>query len=1291
MSETYPYEQLDGRRFQRLVQTLLTTEYPGIQCLPLSGPDGGRDAIQAEQEGDKLVDALIFQVKFREAQPLGVPTNRELYQWLTRQLTLESVSLDRLKERGATKYMVITNIKGTGGLDGGLRDKIKDWAEEHLPLPTTFWWRDDLDARLPLHYDLVFRFGLFTGIDSVRTMLEARYANKQASDATIKQSETPTPILALMSYLADQYRIESKLRFEQADLPGSPLLDLFVDVPVAIRGDAKQKRSFQSWVQSAFGPRAAHALDYDDDYVYDPWSRYAQPAPYNVYSREPALGGADLILADEIPKPWTRLVIEGAPGQGKSTLGQYVSQVHRMRLLDNKDDQAKLPERHTSSPMRLPIRIEFRHLATWFTGKNPWTSADVSKDQPQDYWAKSLESFIAAHVRHSSGGMAFTPDDIVGVLARTPSFIFLDGLDEVADIKLRQTIVEAVEGSLARLEAVGADMAVLVTSRPAIFLKAPGFSRKGFQYLQLASLTKPLITKYTESWLELRELPEEEAAEIVQVLQTSIEQTHVAELARNPMQLAILLWLISIKGRSLPDERTALYDQYLTAFLDREAKKSVAVRTHRNRLLELHGFLGWVLHARAESRDPRYAGGDITEDELRSLWRSYLIHEERSTDLVDELLEGAERVFVLVSRIEGKFEFEVQPLREFFAARYLYKTAPHSTAAFPAPGARPDRVHQLIRNPYWLNVARFFCGWYDKGELADLARHLKDLCVDPDFRLIGHPRYLIAYILQDCTTAESQRDTRELVTAMSDALGLRLLTSDYSSIRRPGSGAAAELLPPDCGLNVFVECLREGLIDAKVDETVLELARAIRENDSPRERSDWWLRGDTRWSRQEWLRRGIEIDAVAHVPLMDALGIFDPAISSNSDWVKCVEAGRFDVGMHDEHRLEHFSKAIGDGFAPVPYTSKCPDAGRLWNLPTALGANRFLEARHLNMMPILKLSDDRPVSSESVKDAVQTLDELTMLVSSIGGTRGPRNTTRNMLSIIDAARGAFGDSWLIWRLALIGGTSPGYSVPQRISFVDTRFSPMTRARSAKLSASSVGFWMEAASEESSSLPAFLAMSSALFAWADPEVLIQVLPEIADTWTTLEPYDVYRISGMTRRLMSVSGVGRNAPRNMSSEVLQKMDEVPASMLCLLFMRTTAETGPLLKRRILSYYGKAREVSADPHVSIVSSTLIAYTLGIRWRDKWPERLAEVRSWYSLAFRDWPIVLEEGYGFLRSSTDKERLKMASMMLASPNEYPARLLQYADSEMSSMVAIQRPPLRDIAIDEGWFGTLPI
>lgn len=88
----------------------------------------------------------------------------------------------------------------------------------------------------------------------------------------------------------------------------------------------------------------------------------------------------------------------------------------------------------------------------------------------------------------------------------------------------------------------------------------------------------------------------------------------------------------------------------------------------------------------------------------------------------------------LVSRVQGTFEFEVQPLREYFAARYLYDTAPYSPSGAQRRGTLPDRFDAIARNFYWLNVTRFYAGCYSSGELASLLSGLEDLEASEQFR-----------------------------------------------------------------------------------------------------------------------------------------------------------------------------------------------------------------------------------------------------------------------------------------------------------------------------------------------------------------------------------------------------------------------------------------------------------------------------------------------------------------------------------------------------------------------------
>jgi hypothetical protein len=59
----------------------------------------------------------------------------------------------------------------------------------------------------------------------------------------------------------------------------------------------------------------------------------------------------------------SRVVIIGGPGQGKSTLGQQLAQVHRAKLLDKNYDFEPLLE-------RIPFRVVLKYFAQWLADKS---------------------------------------------------------------------------------------------------------------------------------------------------------------------------------------------------------------------------------------------------------------------------------------------------------------------------------------------------------------------------------------------------------------------------------------------------------------------------------------------------------------------------------------------------------------------------------------------------------------------------------------------------------------------------------------------------------------------------------------------------------------------------------------------------------------------------------------------------------------------------------------------------------------------------------------------------------
>ena len=176
-------------------------------------------------------------------------------------------------------------------------------------------------------------------------------------------------------------------------------------------------------------------------------------------------------------------------------------------------------------------------------------------------------------------------------------------------------------------------------------------------------LTRPLINEYAERWLRSREIDAADANDVRQVLNEQLDEPHLRDLARNPMQLAILLSLIHRRGVSLPDKRTALYDNYVDMFFDRESEKATVMKENRDLLIRIHRYLAWVLHSGAEVASKstsrvRPSGtslsGTITEGDLRELVREFLERDGSDPALVERLFSGmVERVVFIVSRVQG--------------------------------------------------------------------------------------------------------------------------------------------------------------------------------------------------------------------------------------------------------------------------------------------------------------------------------------------------------------------------------------------------------------------------------------------------------------------------------------------------------------------------------------------------------------------------------------------------------------------------------------------------------------
>ena len=617
---------------------------------------------------------------------------------------------------------------------------------EAFSIPSRVWWRDDLDARLDNAPNVKWSYPQILNAADVLTLLLQRH-----NDPADQQSAR-----TLRTFFMAQYDRDRDVKFKQVELQQT-LTAVFIDLPLAEKCQSDELTRRQRVARPGVPPEINAYLDHLD-------SRRASARPRSTSHSGLA---AAFFLQMPLAPGVCRFVLEGAPGQGKSTVTQFLCQSHRLRLLGKDPELQRVQAHHKTGPMRAPFRIDLRDYAAWLNGRHPF--AKKGEDPVPEDGRRSLESFIAMQTPWDAGNLPMTQNQLLSFLEHSHAVIILDGFDEVADIAARARLVEEISSASTRLDVNARSLQIIVTSRPAAFANSPGFPESQWVHLELRDLRDENIRAYTEKWILSQRLSAKQAVAVSGTLEDKLEQPHMRDLARNPMQLAILLHLIHVQGVALPEKRTALYEEYMKIFFNREAEKSPIVLDRRDLILSIHGMLAWVLQIQAEDGS---GSGSLTEDDLRLHTKHFLETEEHDVSLVDALFAGAfERVGALVSRVQGTYEFEVQPLREYFAARHLYKTSPYSPPGRVQKGTRPERFDALARNAYWTNVTRFFCGFYDVGELGTLVDGLLQLNEEEDYNLINKPRQLVMMLLADHVFSQSPREMKRLIRFITEEPG----------------------------------------------------------------------------------------------------------------------------------------------------------------------------------------------------------------------------------------------------------------------------------------------------------------------------------------------------------------------------------------------------------------------------------------------------------------------------------------------------------------------------------------
>ncbi|MFO0631004.1 MAG: hypothetical protein U0325_35995 [Polyangiales bacterium] len=405
-------------------------------------------------------------------------------------------------------------------------------------------------------------------------------------------------------------------------------------------------------------------------------------------------------------------VLIGGPGQGKTTLGHFLLQLHRAALLEGAESATTAQRRAmldafsqatrdlNSSPPdpRWPLWVSLPRCASWLGGQD-------DAEHP-----RTLLGFLCARIRRIADERVFE-DDLQRWLSVAPWLLVLDGLDEVGASTARDRVLDAVKTFVHGLPPETGH--VVVTSRPTGYHGEFGAART----LTLRALQAEEAIRYAErlvgTW---RKHDPDRHDQILRRVRTAASDRVSADLFRTPLQVTILVALFGRMARA-PVERWRLFrDYYDTIYqreLDREETAEV-LRRWRAAIDGIHMQAALHLQVRSERDD-----GDerLTPEGLRAIITGWLAEVQgfkgdklaEATGIIE--VAARERLVLLTESEHDRWGFELRSFQEFMAAEALM-------ASREKVG---ERLRAVSASTHWRNTLLFAISrmFSQAGELSE--------------------------------------------------------------------------------------------------------------------------------------------------------------------------------------------------------------------------------------------------------------------------------------------------------------------------------------------------------------------------------------------------------------------------------------------------------------------------------------------------------------------------------------------------------------------------------------------
>jgi hypothetical protein len=497
------------------------------------------------------------------------------------------------------------------------------------------------------------------------------------------------------------------------------------------------------------------------------------------------------------------LVLVGGPGQGKTTIGQLVSQVYRSDLLSpgpqlSSDVSSVLNSMNDSvsrvglgrpANRRWPVRIELAAYADDDTKNN-----------------LSLLRYIADQVGLRSSDTVQT-HIMREWLKCWPWLLVLDGLDEVPSQRARDSLMQRVSDFFVEAAQARSDLLVVATTRPQGYTGE--FSADRYEHMPLISLEPAIAASYAQRLAEVQHASDPDLLQkVIDRTRMASQEESTARLMRTPLQVTIMSLLLENRERA-PRARYSLFEAYYQAIYTREATKpgrlGEILETLRTHINALHNRIGLLLQVKAEHEGELDAA--LPQEDLRKLAVLRLTAEGYSDKDADKLAEQVlnavtHRLVLLVPKALDEVGFEVRSIQEFMAARALVSGRDEAILS---------RMSLLVSSAHWRNTSLFAAG-----------------------RIFFEREHLRRDLITEIEDTDSQ-DVLNVVVAPGADLALDMLDDDLAigtpGLQRALVRHALTLLrcPPDEDLKrragVFYRCASDAVVRAAIDQAIGDALR----------------------------------------------------------------------------------------------------------------------------------------------------------------------------------------------------------------------------------------------------------------------------------------------------------------------------------------------------------------------------------------------------------------------------------------------------------------------------------